>query len=66
MSLALKDSLQVRDVCAAKFKDYQFGLKLIAQNTGQQEFEIDRDAVENPDKPIKASIESRDGDKVHG
>ena len=52
VSLALKDSLQVRDVCAAKFKDYQFGLKLIAQNTGQQEFAIDREAVENPDKML--------------
>jgi hypothetical protein len=42
----------VRDLCHARFKDYQFGLKLIAQNTGQQEFVIDEDAVEAPDKVL--------------
>ena len=50
--LALEQSLPIRDLCAAKFKDYQFGLKLIAQNTGQQEFAIDADAVEAPDKVL--------------
>jgi len=39
-------------LCATKFKDFQFGLKLIAQNTGQQEFTIDADAVEKPDKVL--------------
>ncbi len=50
VTLALAQGAQVRDLCAAKFKDYQFGLKLIAQNSGQQEFTLDQDAVENPDK----------------
>ena len=49
---ALAASTPVRDFCAQLFKDYQFGLKLIAQNTGQQEFIIDKDAVENPDKVL--------------
>ncbi|HYV28951.1 MAG TPA: AAA family ATPase, partial [Candidatus Eisenbacteria bacterium] len=52
VSLALAQSQPVRDLCAAKFKDFQFGLKLIAQNTGQQEFTIDHDAVEAPDKTL--------------
>jgi len=47
---ALDKSQSVRDLCAIRFKDFQFGLKLIAQNSGQQEFVIDRDAVEAPDK----------------
>ena len=35
-----------------RFKDFQFGLKLIAQNSGQQEFVIDTDTVELPDKVL--------------
>jgi endopeptidase Clp ATP-binding regulatory subunit ClpX len=49
---ALDQSLAVRDLCARKFKDYQFGLKLIAQNGGPQEFVIDSDAVLAPDKVL--------------
>jgi ATP-dependent protease HslVU (ClpYQ) ATPase subunit len=50
VTMALAQNLAVRDLCANRFKDFQFGLKLIAQNTGQQEFMIDTDAVESPDK----------------
>ncbi len=42
----------VRDLCAERFKDYQFGLKLVAQNTGRAEFSIDAEAVEAPDKVL--------------
>jgi ATP-dependent Clp protease ATP-binding subunit ClpX len=49
---ALAAATPVRDFCAQLFKDYQFGLKLIAQNTGQQEFVIDQAVVENPDKVL--------------
>jgi len=52
IALALEQSMPVRELCAGKFKDYQFGLKLIAQNTGRQEFTIDRNAVEDPDKAL--------------
>jgi endopeptidase Clp ATP-binding regulatory subunit ClpX len=47
---ALAQSVPVREFCATRFKDFQFGLKLIAQNTGQQEFTLDRPAAEMPDK----------------
>ncbi len=50
VSLALAQSKPVRDLCAERFKDFQFGLKLIAQNTSQREFAIDLDGVESPDK----------------
>jgi ATP-dependent Clp protease ATP-binding subunit ClpX len=52
VAMSLEQSVPVRDLCAARFKDYQFGLKLIAQNNGQQEFVIDEDAVESPDKVL--------------
>ncbi|HEY3915061.1 MAG TPA: AAA family ATPase [Verrucomicrobiae bacterium] len=50
VAMALEQTVPIRDLCAARFKDFQFGLKLIWQNTGQKEFVIDADAVETPDK----------------
>lgn len=49
---AIDKSLSVRDVCATRFKDFQFGLKLISQNSGQKEFVLDNDAVQAPDKVL--------------
>jgi endopeptidase Clp ATP-binding regulatory subunit ClpX len=49
---ALEKGQSVRNLCANRFKDFQFGLKLIAQNSGQQEFVIDADAVQTPDKVL--------------
>jgi hypothetical protein len=47
---ALDKSQSVRDLCSKRFKDFQFGLKLVSQNSGQKEFIIDTDAVQAPDK----------------
>src|SRR6266704_1154994 len=52
VALALAEAKPVRDLCAEKFKDFQFGLRLISQNTGQQEFTLDAAAVEAPDKHL--------------
>ncbi len=52
VALALAEAKPVRDLCAEKFKDFQFGLRLISQNTGQREFTLDADAVEAPDKRL--------------
>jgi len=49
---ALEKNLPVRELCATRFKDFHFGLKLIAQNSGQQEFTLDTDAVKEPDKVL--------------
>jgi endopeptidase Clp ATP-binding regulatory subunit ClpX len=49
---ALEQSQPVRDLCAKRFKDFHFGLKLIAQNSGQRDFVIDVDAVQAPDKVL--------------
>ena len=49
---ALEKGHPIRDLCAKRFKDFQFGLKLIVQNSGQQEFVIDTDAVQAPDKVL--------------
>lgn len=52
VTLAADSNRPVRDLCAERFKDYQFGLRLIAQNTGQTTFTIDTEAVEAPDKVL--------------
>jgi ATP-dependent Clp protease ATP-binding subunit ClpX len=50
LKLSAEDGMPVRDLCANKFKDYQFGLRLISQNIGKTEFTIDVANVEEPDK----------------
>lgn len=37
-------------LCRQRFRDVQFGLKLIQKNTGRMTFEIGPEAVEDPDK----------------
>jgi endopeptidase Clp ATP-binding regulatory subunit ClpX len=52
VTIALDERVPVRELCAVRFKDFQFGLKLIAKNTGQDVFTIDVDAVVAPDKTL--------------
>jgi ATP-dependent Clp protease ATP-binding subunit ClpX len=49
---ALGKRESVRDVCASRFKNFHFGLKLIAQNSDKTEFLLDATAVETPDKVL--------------
>jgi hypothetical protein len=37
-------------MCSRLFKDFAFGLKLISRGTGQTTFQLDRQAVDAPDK----------------
>jgi len=46
---ALERKKNVRDICGEVFKDYEFGLNLVKKNTGQSEFVITADALDNPD-----------------
>jgi hypothetical protein len=52
VSQAMESGQAVRDLCAARFKDFHFGLKLVAQNSGATEFQIDEAAVREPDKVL--------------
>lgn len=49
---AQAQKVPVRDLCAAKFKDFQFGLRLIAANTGQTRFTLDAADVADPQKTL--------------
>ncbi|PTY02326.1 ATP-dependent protease [Verrucomicrobia bacterium LW23] len=42
----------VLEHCAGVFKDWEFGLRLIQKNSGQTEFTITRDVVENSDRRL--------------
>ena len=44
------EHMMMGELCAHLFKDYQFGLSLIAKNSGQKSFVLTRDAVDAPDK----------------
>ena len=52
VAMAGEKGMSVRDLCAERFKDYQFGLKLIVQNTGQERFSLDVESVEGPEKAL--------------
>jgi ATP-dependent Clp protease ATP-binding subunit ClpX len=49
---AFETKRPVRELCAERFKDFQFGLKLISQNTGQTEFTVDAQAAAEPQKTL--------------
>ena len=49
---ALEKGQPVRDLCAERFKNFHFGLKLIAHTASREEFVIDTDAVQAPDKVL--------------
>lgn len=44
------------DVLLKRFKDFQYALKLIRNNTGQSRFEINAEAVRDPDGHISAMV----------
>lgn len=49
-TVAATQARSVLQMCQQRFKDFQFGLKLIQRNTGQDEFELGKDAVEDADQ----------------
>ncbi|HSH09425.1 MAG TPA: AAA family ATPase [Oceanipulchritudo sp.] len=46
----------IRAVCEERFKDLEYGLKIVARNTGTQSFEIDRKMAENPDGELSKMV----------
>ena len=45
-----REGVGVEALCARLFKDFPFGLQLVARSTSQRSFAIHREAVERPDK----------------
>lgn len=46
----------VLQLCQQRFKDFQFGLKLIEKNTGVSEFELGKEAVMDADKFLSERV----------
>ncbi|MCB1091094.1 MAG: ATP-dependent protease, partial [Verrucomicrobiae bacterium] len=44
-----RQNVSVMSVCRDRFRDYQFGLKLIHRNTGQDSFLLPKAAIDDPD-----------------
>ena len=49
---ALENDKTLRFICEETFKDFQYGLKIIARNTGQKTFTITAAVVKNADKEL--------------
>ena len=45
-----REGSPIGELCRKLFKDYPFGLQLIASNTGEKAFALPRRAAEEPDK----------------
>ena len=56
VSKALDEAVAVRDLCAQRFKDFQFGLKLISQNTGGNSFVVDQRVASDPEKALSEMV----------
>ncbi|MBA4388198.1 MAG: ATP-dependent protease [Verrucomicrobia bacterium] len=63
-------NLAVRGFCRERFKDLEYGLDLIARNTGRTSFTITRRFIENPREELSAriakSFEKRDKQPRNG
>ena len=59
IDLSLESGKTVRAICEDKFKDFPYGLKLIAENTQQDSFEITKKVISNPDKELSNWVVKR-------
>src|SRR5213082_2724747 len=53
---AQTERMNMNDLCAHLFKDYQFGLSLVKKNTGQTKFVLNGEAVDAPDRRLSELV----------
>jgi endopeptidase Clp ATP-binding regulatory subunit ClpX len=56
IEMSITQDKSIRALCGQKFRDFQHGLKIIANNTGQSSFIITPKIVENPDEELSKLI----------
>ncbi len=56
VELSQQQRQPVQEICEYKFKDLEYGLRLISRNTGKTSFTIPKAAVEAPDKVLSKWI----------
>src|SRR5258708_7240825 len=56
VELAQSERMNMNDLCAHLFKDYQFGLSLVKKNTGRTQFVLGAEAVDMPDRRLSELV----------
>ena len=56
IDIAVDRDKTIRAVCEDRFKDLEYGLKIVARNTHRSSFEIDRAMAENPDSALSNMV----------
>ncbi|MEX0323858.1 MAG: AAA family ATPase [Puniceicoccaceae bacterium] len=56
IDVAVDRDKTIRAVCEERFKDLEYGLKIVSRNTGTKSFEIDRKMAENPDAALSQMV----------
>jgi len=59
VNLSLAQDITVRALCEDKFKDFPYGLKLIAENTNCKEFNMTKAVIKDPDKELSKWVVER-------
>jgi len=63
--LSRERNMSVMQLCEQMFADYQFGLKLIQKNSGQESFVLPVDAIERPDRYLSGLVVKSYRDQEH-
>ena len=58
VDISISSGKSIEDICGDKFRDYEFGLKLIARNTKKSSFDITKKVIEAPDKELSKWVVS--------
>ena len=53
---AQAERMNMNDLCAHLFKDYQFGLSLVNKNTGRTKFVLGTEAVDAPNRCLSELV----------
>ncbi|MEX0332535.1 MAG: AAA family ATPase [Puniceicoccaceae bacterium] len=56
IDVAVDRDKTIRAICEDRFKDLEYGLKIVSRNTGSTTFEINRAMAENPDAELSKMV----------
>jgi len=56
VEISLASGKTIHGICEQRFRDFQFGLKLIARNTGRTSFTIGKPLVDSPDTELSHMV----------
>ena len=56
IDIAVDKDKTIRAICEDRFKDLEYGLKIVSRNTGATTFEINREMADNPDAELSKMV----------